>query len=316
MSAPKLLHTLDVARFVARGFLQLDAVVPEALNRRFMAEAVEAADIRPSMGRRAAQRALMARSAVPEVVPSVPFAGAYAPDSALGAIFALPEVVGAIRSLLGPDPLFDHHYLHVTYPSDYFGDGEHVSQATHQDATVDPQAGFEIQIMYYPHEITREMGGTRYIPGTHLRIVNEMGLARCQNVLGQQHVVAPAGTMLLLHHGIWHGGGLNRSARPRAMYKVRVRPTVPQVRWWDVTTLPPASRRPAYFARAPHPESVEEILSTPEPWFESDGGQLEVVQRIRLWRHMLGDPRWDLDDWMTRLENPARSPRFAWRSPW
>ncbi len=308
MTGLPLLHSFDLARFVARGFLRMDAVVPDALNRRFMAEAVDIAAVTPDMGRRDAHRCLMQRSAVPEVVPSVPFSEAYAPGSALAEIFALPHVAGAIRSLVGPAPLFDHHYLHVTYPPDYFGGGVHVSQPTHQDSTVDPQAGFDLQVMYYPHDVTPEMGGTRFIPGTHLRIVNEMALARCQNMVGQQHVVAPAGTLLFLHHGIWHGGGLNRSASPRTMYKVRVRPTVPQVRWWDMATLPPRARRPAYFMRQPQPASVEEILTTPEPWFESDTAQLEFLQRIKLWRHLLGDPAWDVDDWLTRLENPARRP--------
>jgi hypothetical protein len=45
----------------------------------------------------------------------------------------------------------------------------------------------------------------------------------------------------------------------------------------------------------------------PEPWFEQDTGRLEYVNRIKLWRHLTGDPTYDADYWMSRLENPARA---------
>ena len=53
-----------------------------------------------------------------------------------------------------------------------------MSQVNHQDSTIDPRTTFDIQLLYFPTAVTKEMGGTRYIPGTHLRIVNEMGIAK------------------------------------------------------------------------------------------------------------------------------------------
>jgi len=50
---------------------------------------------------------------------------------------------------------------------------------------------------------------------------------------------------------------------------------------------------------------------TPEPWFEQDTGRLEFVNRIRLWRHLSGDPTFDADYWLGRLENPARAQEQA-----
>jgi hypothetical protein len=41
-----------------------------------------------------------------------------------------------------------------------------------------------------PHDVTREMGGTRFVPGTHLRVVSEAAVARYQGIRGQQHVVS------------------------------------------------------------------------------------------------------------------------------
>lgn len=48
------------------------------------------------------------------------------------------------------------------------------------------------------------------------------------------------------------------------------------------------------------------ILSTPEPWFEYATGRLEYVNRIKLWRYLTGDEAFDIDYWLTRLENTPR----------
>ncbi|MGZ6020480.1 MAG: hypothetical protein ACXWKO_17575, partial [Phenylobacterium sp.] len=155
-----LLGALDMARFAARGFLRFDAVVPGEINAQFLAEAGEAGDPEPGRKMLATYGALLANSGIPEVPPGVPLSAAYPQGSAVERLLALPVVKGAIRSLVGPEPVFDHHFLHVTFPPAYYeaGGGEHVSQHTHQDSTIDPSEGFDLQIMYYPHKVTREMG--------------------------------------------------------------------------------------------------------------------------------------------------------------
>jgi hypothetical protein len=314
MSELPLLSALDMARFTARGFLRMDAVVPEEINAQFLAQAGQAREPEPGRKVLGTYMELLANSGVPEVPPGVPLASAYAQGTALRRLLDLDVVKGAIQSLVGADPVFDHHFLHVTFPPAYYeaGGGENVSQHTHQDSTVDPQAGFDLQIMYYPHKVTREMGGTRFVPGTHLRKVSEVALGRYQNIAGQQHMVCEAGTLLFLHNGLWHGGGVNHSDRTRTMFKIRISPTQPQVRRFDLSTLPPQqAERPIFFVKRFAPESVEAILMTPEPWFEQDTGRLEFVNRIKLWRHLTGDPAYDTDYWLTRLENPARAHRSA-----
>ena len=305
-----LLDALDMARFVARGFLRFDGVVPPEINEQFLGEAGEADYPQPGQRMMQTYGQLLAKARIPEVPPGAPLSAAYPQGSAVERLLALPLVEGAIRSLVGPDPIFDHHFLHVTFPPAYYeaGGGEHVSQHTHQDSTIDPSEGFDLQIMYYPHAVTREMGGTRFVPGTHLRRVSEVALGRYQNIAGQQHMVCEAGTLLFLHNGIWHGGGVNHSDRTRTMFKIRMNPSQPQVRLWDVASTPKAqAQRPIFLVKTPQPETVESILMTPEPWFEQDTGRLEFVNRIRLWRHLTGDPTYDADYWMGRLENPARA---------
>jgi hypothetical protein len=209
-----------------------------------------------------------------------------------------------VESLVGASAVVDHHFLHVTFPP--LPGRPDVAQHYHQDSTIDPRGSFDVQIMYYPHAVTATMGGTRYLPGSHLRIVSESAIARYQNLRGQQHVICPAGTLLFLHHGIWHGGGANRGDQRRYMWKLRLAPREPQVRLWDTRDLPQDSnrQRPIFWsdptaARDP----VQVLLTTPEPWFEADVQRLEFINRARFWRRLTGDDDFDADYWLTRLDN-------------
>jgi hypothetical protein len=311
MNAPTDLPLLDsraMARFAARGFLLFEGIVPESINRDFL-------DLVPPVERRegeplmAAYGRLIARTDIPEVAPGTPLEAAFDAGSPLARLLDLPEVRGIIASLVGPRPTFDHQFLHLAFPPSAYreGDPPQVSQHLHQDSTIDVRSGaFDIQLMYYPHAVGPEDGGTRFVPGSHLRTVSEAAIARYQNVRGQRHVVCPAGSLLVKHHGLWHGGGINRGAAPRIMYKIRLNPTVPQVRLWDTSDLPDADapQRPIFWVRRPpDPESVDAILMRPEPWHEADTGRLELMARARFWRHLTGDPGRDVDYWLTRVEN-------------
>lgn len=305
-AAPELLDSIQMATFAARGFLRLDAVVPEQLNDAFLAQvdhvpAAAVRSIREHYGN------VMAGSAIPRVAAGTPLADAYPDDSPLAHILALPKVRGAVQSLVGRAPAFDHHFLHISYPPVFHPDGAAVAQRYHQDSTIDPRRAFDIQLLYFPHSVSADMGGTRFLPGSHLRVVSEAAIARYQNLRGQQHVVCEAGTILILHHGIWHGGGLNQSDRLRYMFKIRLSPRERQQRLWNPADLPPGPRpqRPIFWTS---PEdggetSVEAILTRPEPWFEYDTSRLEFINRIAFWRYLSGDSGYDADYWLSRVEN-------------
>jgi hypothetical protein len=98
--------------------------------------------------------------------------------------------------------------------------------------------------------------------------------------------------VLLLHHGIWHGGRRNDSDRLRYMYKIRFNPTAPQVLTWESADL----ADPAVAAE----------LNARFPWYEHATGRLEVYNRVALWRAMTGDDRFDIDYWATRVSNRPR----------
>ena len=309
MTALPLLTSAQVASFVARGFLRFDAAVPADINAQFMAEAGQMAEAGDGTKIRKVFGEALAANAIPEVAAGTPLAQAYESGSAIARMLDLPLVAGALRSLLGEAPVFDHHFLHVTFPPRYHeaSGSENVSQHTHQDSTIDPRLSFDVQLMYYPHAVTRPMGGTRFIPGTHLRKVSEVALGRYQNIRGQQHMVCEAGTILLLHHGLWHGGGVNLSDSTRYMFKIRMHASGRQTRCWDLSDLPNrVAQRPIFFRKsAPERGTVETILTTAEPWFEQDTGRLEYVNRIKLWRYLTEDPTYDADYWLTRLDTPA-----------
>ncbi len=299
----KLLSSLQMAQFAARGFLRLDAVVPESINQQFLDDVgPRTADEHPlaHYGR------LMRESQLPLVSAGTPLEAAYEKDAALQRLFATPEIAGAVQSLVGSAPLVDHHFLHITFPPASLDGKMPVSQHWHQDSTIDPRRAFDIQLMYFPHDVSEAMGGTRFLPGSHLRRVSEAAISRYQNIAGQQRMICKAGTVLVMHSGIWHGGGANVSDELRYMFKIRLCPTGPQSRLWDDADLPADhfEQRPVFWTgESRQPDHIHTILTAPEPWFEYDTSRLEYINRIRFWRYLLGDDRFDADYWLTRLEN-------------
>jgi hypothetical protein len=178
------------------------------------------------------------------------------------------------------------------------------AQGMHADSIIDTRTAFDIQIMYFPHDIPLEMGGTLLVPGSHFRRINEMDIARYQNMLGQIAMVCPAGSVLVLHHGIWHCGRQNQTNRRRYMFKVRLNPQVRQYRLWNTDDLDEDyAQNQEIFAGKSDSNDIQSILSKREPWFEAASGRLEIINRIKLWRYLTGDDDFDVHYWLTRLEN-------------
>lgn len=274
-----LLTSPQVASFVARGFLRFDELVPAELNQAVMDE-IDAGTIKSQPA-------------------GTPLSQCYPEPSAIGRMLRMPEIQGIIHSLVGPDPLFDHHAIHVRQPN------EGKAQGMHGDSIIDTRMHFDIQLMYFPHDVPLEMGGTLLVPGSQFRRINEMDIARYQNFVGQIPMVCKAGSILVLHHGIWHCGRQNQTDRMRYMYKIRLNPQVRQLRLWntDDLTADVKAHRTIFGGSNHDPEDVQAILAKLEPWFEDGDGRLEIVNRIKLWRFLTGDDNFDVHYWLTRLEN-------------
>ena len=272
-----LLTSQQMAEFVARGFLRFDELVPDAINEKVMRD-IDNQKIRSKPA-------------------GTPLSQCYH-GSAIRELLDLPQIQGLIQSLVGEDPLFDHDAIHVREPN------EGKAQGLHADSIIDTRTHFDIQLMYFPHDVPLEMGGTLLLPGSHFRRVNEMDVAAYQNMRGQIQMVCKAGSILALHHGIWHCGRQNKTDRRRYMFKLRLNPAVRQIRLWNVDDLDSASRENYVVGPGdPSRDKIQAILGSREPWFEAASGRLEVVNRIKLWRFLTGDERFDVHYWLGRLEN-------------
>ena len=291
-----LLTTSQVAEFAAKGCLRFDGLIDSDLNQEFLdlfAEDIGSDD-------------RYVNRVIPNCKPGTYVSQAFPQDHPLSKILAQPVVAGTLKSLMGTNPIFDHHHVHMTFPN------RSRVQTNHQDSTIDLRSkNFDIQMIYFPHEVNDKMGGTRYIPGTHLRTVHESQIARYQNIRGQIRVTCPAGTIIFFHHGIWHGGGKNTSDVPRIMYKLRLQPSGSQSLQWDTSDLTEERikswQRPIFHAFGKREEDdVPSKLMSHEPWFDNTS-RLEYMNRVRFWRTLLNDAEIDIDYWWTRVENEPAS---------
>ena len=291
-----LLTTSQMAEFAAKGCLRFDGLIGSDLNQEFLdlfAEDIGSDD-------------RYVNRVIPNCKPGTYVSQAFPQDHPLSKILAQPVVAGTLKSLMGTNPIFDHHHVHMTFPN------RSRVQTNHQDSTIDLRSkNFDIQMIYFPHEVNDKMGGTRYIPGTHLRTVHESQIARYQNIRGQIRVTCPAGTIIFFHHGIWHGGGKNTSDVPRIMYKLRLQPSGSQSLQWDTSDLTEERikswQRPIFHAFGKREEDdVPSKLMSHEPWFDNTS-RLEYMNRIRFWRTLLNDAEIDIDYWLTRVENEPAS---------
>ena len=75
------------------------------------------------------------------------------------------------------------------------------------------------------------------------------------------------------------------------MFKLRLNAQVPQVRLWDCSDLKEPKTK----------EDVIRILSEVHP-LDGQEHRLAHIQKIRLWRHLTGDPTFDFWSYLNRLE--------------
>ena len=303
-SCAPLLTTNQMATFVARGFLRLDGVVPADINAQAMEEL-------PRLFRGWLDEFLGIRhgessdrgddpDGVDDVVrpprSGTTLADAYTPSSAFGRMVRVPAVAGAIASLVGSDPVVDHHFVHLK------NGGDLTAQGLHCDAIIDEGLAFDIQLFWFPHDVAPRAGGTRFVPGSHLRRVNMDDISRYQHIAGDEYFAGPAGTVMIFHQGLWHAGAPNHSATLRVLGKLRLNPTQAQIRLWDTSDLDARNAADDHVFARSEPGTVASLLRRTEPWYEPAAHRLEIVQRSHLWRYLTGESAFDVDWYLTRME--------------
>lgn len=268
-----LLNTIQMAHFVDEGYIILEGVIPEHLCHQAIDETRE-------------KEAQDAYTSIREQRHHFSWDEALQ-DSVYKEILELPQVAQAIESLVGTNPQFDHYRVHRTQP---LTDNAHLNFLHyHQDCMVDMRPyTFDINVSIYPQEITPEMGGTMFLPGSQYRKVHNSNMYRYQHVRGSKQLVCAAGTVVLWHGNIWHSGRPNRSESDRIMFLARFNPCVPQIRLWNTEDM--------------DQEAVAQIMLRGHAWI---GGEhpLEWMNRIRQWRYMSGDHEFDFMGYAKRVHH-------------
>lgn len=252
----------EMARFVASGYLKFEEMVPKDLAAACLDE------IRNYNGYFAV---------------GTPFDETWPKGTPLGEAFRLPQVQGLIHSLVGPDPLYDHHGPHLVKG------GKMQGPDMHQDSVIDFRDNyFDIQLSLFPVDTPDAMGGTFLVPGTQYRNVRTSEIDIYQHMRGKIWASCPAGTIYVWNTRVWHGARSNHTQQDRYMYKLRLNPSKAQVLNFDTADLD-------------DPE-IGKILNTNHGW-EGNEHRYELMQRIKLWRFVSGQPDYDIGErFMRRIE--------------
>lgn len=279
------LTTREVAEFITNGHLRFEAIVPADINAAAREEI------------KTLWRERLGPDGAKPPVTGTPLSACYPEPSAIGAYLRLPRVQGIIESLVGPEPTFDHDWTHPVEA------GSTYRQPLHVDAITDTLApSFDIQLFWYLDDVAPGEGGTRFVPGSHLRHA-ATGLDRYQHLRGEQQFSGPAGTVVVCHHGLWHSGQPNPGPNDRWMHKTRLNPSTPQVRRWDTTDLDELHNAPTdHLFATMQADSVAHTFRTQHPWHSVNESRNEQIQRARLWRYLTGDDTYDVDHYLTRIE--------------
>ena len=149
----------------------------------------------------------------------------------LHTIYADPAVRGALISLMGPDYTMNaHRHCHYTRPGDRGGHW-------HQDGVNLRHHQIQCVLgMYYPQDVTEEMGPTLVLPGTQYHNTPSTQMGSYMNFKAQVPLTVKAGTVAITHYDIWHAWMPNRSMQNRRMLKFLFnRASPPTAPTWNVS---------------------------------------------------------------------------------
>ena len=188
------LDDVDVVKFIVTGYHIVEPDLPHGLNETIAAK-LDNLDANPG-------------DAITDSVPE------------LLQILDHPQVTGTLASLLGEDyEVQPHRHWHCKQPN-----SGHMNW--HQDSTNNRDLRLNRFLgLYYPTDITPEMGPTVIVPGTQYRNAPTDRMATYTNIKGQIPLTVKAGTIAFTHYDMWHGTAANRSDRKSHMIKFLFRRT-------------------------------------------------------------------------------------------
>jgi len=255
-AAPVLLTDEQVWDFIVRGYLLLQPPFRANLNE----------DVCTQMN---------ATGGAPVNLRDDPFGEALLRQApALNEVFGHPVVAGAVLSLLGPGSQTYERYPHTLRPGQGGFPGWHQDDVNHRSHQLR-----RIMILYYPQEVTPDMGPTVIVPGTHFRNMPTDRMSTYGNFRHQVPLTVKAGTLAFTHYDLWHTASPNKSDKLRYMIKLYIdRKTEP------VKGKPTWNHDPAN-AHAPARHCFHGVHVT------GSGSDFYKERHLRweMWQHLLGN---------------------------
>lgn len=194
----------QVIEFLRTGFMMLEGVVPDEVNRRTTEFLADNTAISPT-----------------EIIYE---------DWFLEQVICNPASSGAVRSLLGKDfhlPTLVSNHRRAW--DDWHTDRK---QEWHIDGNYKHTLSLEyLQVFYYPQDTPEEHGPTEVLPGSHFFHHQHRMMAHLDNLRYAEKTSAPAGSIFITIYQIWHRGGRGVSGLRNNLKYVYWR-TTPPVRDW------------------------------------------------------------------------------------
>ena len=195
------LNDRQMVEFCRNGYVMLEGVVPDEVNRRAVEFLDEHDSPEPS-----------------EILEQ---------DWFVDGVIKNPAGAGAVRSLLGKDftlpAMMANH--RVTCPAPALN--------WHQDggSILTPRLDY-LQVFYYPEAATRELGPTEILPGSHLYRGYGGLLSRLRSVRQSVLTASSAGTIFVTVYSIWHRRSASAGSGIRNNPKYNYWRTVEPCRDW------------------------------------------------------------------------------------
>ena len=194
----------QVIEFCQKGFIILEGVVPDELNRRTSRFVDDHSSLEPV--------------AILEE------------DWFVEGVLKNQQAAGAVRSLLGKDfklPMIMSNHR-VQCPRT-------VSCGWHRDGgAIDSTPLDFLQVFYYPQDTPTELGPTELVPSSHFLRVKRRFMSHYGNIRKAVKTVAPAGSIFITHYSIWHRATSSTANGVRNLLKYNYWRTVPPQRDWVI----------------------------------------------------------------------------------
>ena len=186
----------QVIEFCKNGFMMLEAVVPDEVNR----QTTEFLDRNPE-------------GQPMEILDEEWFVDHVTKNQ---------QAAGAVRSLLGKDfklPMqMSNHRVQCPHAAE--------SGGWHRDGgAVDSPRLDSLQVFYYPQDTPAELGPTEIVPSSHFLRIKRRYMTQYGSIRQAVQTMAPAGSIFITHYSMWHRATRSTAAGIRNLLKYNYRRT-------------------------------------------------------------------------------------------